>query len=42
MLATPGALPTVGTTLLFMAAQFTVYGIAMPMWPTGSTPRPAM
>lgn len=28
VLATPGALPAVGTTLLFMAAQFTVYGIA--------------
>ncbi|MEU5385060.1 MULTISPECIES: MFS transporter [Kitasatospora] len=27
-LRTPGALPTVTTTLLFMAAQFTVYGVA--------------
>lgn len=27
-LRTPGVLPLVGTTLLFMAAQFTVYGVA--------------
>ncbi|MFD7735790.1 MFS transporter [Kitasatospora phosalacinea] len=27
-LRTPGVLPTVATTLLFMAAQFTVYGVA--------------